>query len=150
MNSPWISRLKCVTTLLFFTLACSTGGVKKELNYSLLDIQNTLRNVLDVGFERVSSNQRVFISKAFRSLSISPKIEELKPTDKVRIFSEIRVLGDKRPYDLVITSTREVLEGKQWVSDGEDRQTSQRLLALIEAQLIKNKDQNLIDHFRPF
>ncbi len=105
-----------------------------------------------MGVRTVSPNGREFLSKYF---VIGEK--EYKPADDAldRYYVQIIVLGDRRPYDIEISATREkrVLRGEDftYVVTGHDRRLAKELVTQLREQLTKRReDRNIIDDFRVF
>jgi hypothetical protein len=136
-------------SLLILT-ACATATITlDDLDYSTVDIQKAASTVLAVGIQPTEGNERILESKHFR-VPFSKRAERVQDDDVVRGIARIDIIGDRRPYSLDITVTIEEKNGNVWTPAGRDKRLAKLVADQIQDYLVKHKDKNLIDHFRPF
>jgi len=117
-------------------------------------LRKAVRNSVPLGTRQVSEGGMRFTSKYFRV----GKKSFLKPLNSdVRLFAEIWIRGDRRPYTIEISvikqklsqSSQVTLESFQIV--GTDQKVGQLIKRRIIKQLSKRReDLNIIDDFRVF
>lgn len=133
-------------------MAPSNSFTIENINWSVSDIEQTVQANLPVGFRARSPNGREILSKHY----IRQK-GEYKPAGEstVRYFAKVQILGDRRPFDVVIVVVKEerILDGGQLTYHvmGNDLRLATELDKVLRAELTKRReDRNIIDDFRVF
>lgn len=120
---------------------------------SVSDLRAAIVASFPVGHRSVSSNGREILSKHFL---VSGGGRFRAAGDALdRYYAQVVILGDRRPYDVVVTVAHEkrVLRGDTftYVIDYYDTVLARDLGKRIEQELAKRReDRNIIDDFRVF
>lgn len=145
-----MSLKRGIFTILFFCLgvACtSTGDYIHAINRTVYDIRITVKSLY--GIVSVSDNERELITGP---LKVDPSDKTPSAQLKVRAYARIVILGDRRPYDILVEAYIERRDRngtfvEVGMSEGLSRELSQELhRALIESR----ENWNVIDDFRAF
>ena len=163
MLKIWLNKYfgKLAATVLVVALfSCATVGSKRisALNQPLNTLQKVALISLPVGKLKVSSNAREYNSQFFIPdgnnvrFWIGPK-----STDNIRYQALIKVLGDRRPYEVEVIVTKQKLV-KSWSSTrprfevvGYSESIAEIVAKYYSDNLTKAlKDRNFIDDFRVF
>ncbi|PIS10156.1 MAG: hypothetical protein COT73_10840 [Bdellovibrio sp. CG10_big_fil_rev_8_21_14_0_10_47_8] len=135
-------------TLLFVLAGCSsTGAQVDDQNYSLAGIRKSI--VAVIGEPRaVSSNQRIYTSQYFGRKS-DKKFNPEK--SKIRQYTQISIMGDRRPYDVGVDVIVEQKQGDEYSQIGTDDKEAKELATQLRQKLHQSlDDRNVIDSFRVF
>jgi len=132
---------------LFFINGCVTGVKVTEVAQSIDEVRSAIRTVA-VEHKWVSANRRVFESRYFGRAS-NKNFNPGKATE--RLFARFTILGDRRPYEILIEVIVEKREGSEYVQAGEDSFIAEKLAQELALALTKSReDSNAIDSFRAF
>jgi hypothetical protein len=140
-----------IFVFLFAALLCSCAtkgdALLTEQNQSLGEIKKAV--IAAIGDPRsVSENQRTVVSQYFGLASdkrFDPK------TSKVRMYSRVTILGDRRPYDIVVDVIVEKKQGRLYQPVVTNPKEAQSILADIKKALHQSlEERNIIDDFRAF
>ena len=139
--------------------SCATPGAvrTKEMAYPLRVLQAVADKSLPVGRRHVSRNAREFYSEYFIPKGPPKFWQKPQKNTKVRYYSVIKVLGDRRPYIVEVSVVVEKLQRSEPNSrlKYEKVEThsglAQEVLKYFRENLSKSlKDRNVIDDFRVF
>ena len=139
---------KTIGLLLFILLGgCVTGHVLKESNRPLPEIRSA---VLWVTGEprQVLEGERTYVSKYF-----SRKGESFFDANKSkeRLYARISILGDRRPYDILVQVVIEERTEGRYEEVGIDEALSSQVAEEVRKRLTRSRDQrNVIDDFQVF
>lgn len=157
MNKTAIQRLVmtslCLLTGLFLISCTHSGSQLEDVDESLSLVLTAVKKSLPVGKREVSENGREFYSEYF--LVSKGKFTAAKSLPR-RKYAHIKVLGDRRPYTIIVEVIEEVRDGSDGVSpvyrrSGYDRPFSKVILRRIVKLLSKRRDNSGdIDDFRIF
>lgn len=140
--------MKWTLFLLLFAMACSTPSYRiAEQNLSLGEIRQAI--VAVIGEPRqISQNQRTFTSQYF-SRKPDPKFDPMK--SKERLFVQVVVLGDRRPYDVEVSVIVEEKTGATYEQVDYEMNESRKLGKDLRSRLHQGREnRNVIDDFRAF
>lgn len=130
--------------------SCSSMGTVKVqgVDLPLTQIQTVVDQALPLGRRDISPNGREFFSNYF--LPGGKKIVAAKDSS-YRMYAQVKVLGDRRPYNIEVTVHRERKKNSQYERVGSDERTAKVLAKRIQNELNKRRgDRNIIDDFRVF
>lgn len=139
-------------SILILTLllsSCRTGGV--ILRETPLNVSETRRAIVSVIGEpkSVSQNGRELVSQYYDKKN---KAIEKMDKAKERLYTQVTVLGDRRPYDIQVEVFIEAADGQGgFESLGRDDDRAAVLAEKIRQALNLSRDtRNIIDDFRSF
>ena len=148
-----ILLLYCLTAL----VGCASIGkqttIARNVNYPLQVIQSTVEQTLPIGKRKISQNGREYYSDYFISDGQNFRLVQ-QPS--FRMYAKVTILGDRRPYDVVVEVYRErrVEEGRtpsSYETIGDDQRLAKVVMARLSEGLAKRReDRNFIDDFRVF
>jgi len=121
-----------------------------DLDYPLVDIRSGLNNLFDGGLREDVDNPKELTSKPFRTDLEKGKLLSVRPEDDVRATAHLRIMGNERPYSILVNVYVEQRGDRDWESAGSDRRLAKELKEIIHAYLKKNRNKNTIDQFRAF
>jgi hypothetical protein len=129
-------------------LASCVSGIKVEdLSYSLEEIRSAIK-VVAVDFKSVDPLKRKYESIYFPK---KPKKNFDPEKHSPRYYARFIIVGDRRPFTVVINVIEEVKEEGEWVEQGSDEELSQRLAQDLRKALAEGRVQrNAVDSFRAF
>lgn len=132
---------------ILFSSGCITSGFYLEdVNRSMSDIRTSIRNLY--GIQSVNDNERVIITPPLKK---NPDDQTPVKLMKVRVYARIVIVGDQRPYRILVEVYEERKVGKDWVELDVDKRLSQEFAREIHRELIESLDKrNVIDDFRAF
>lgn len=138
----------------FFLGLVTSGGCQHRkgaiLNETPLNLSETRVVVVKViGQPRfVSENGRELSSKYYDEFGNS---EEVNDNPSERFYSHISILGDRRPYDILVEVRVEKKKGNKYIYLANDKEMEKSLSNKIKQALHQSMDKrNLIDDFRPY
>ncbi len=118
-----------------------------DIDKSLVDLQRIAEESLPVGRRSVSRNAREFYSEYF--VEKDGKFESYEKGD-TRYYAIIRVLGDRRPYDMDVDVVEEHKHSR-FQKVGSDERLARVIKRRVQKTLYERReDRNIIDDFRPF
>ena len=127
--------------------SCVSGVKVDDLSYSLEEIRAAIK-VVATDFKYVDPLKRKYESIYFpknRKKNFDP--EKHSP----RYYARFIIVGDRRPFTVVIDVIAQVKEEGEWVERGSDEELSQRLAADLRKALAEGRVQrNAVDSFRAF
>jgi hypothetical protein len=125
----------------------------QDIDWPLAELRAAASSVLPVGQRAISPNGREILSRHF----LLEGARGYKPAGDAteRYFASIKILGDRRPYDIeiLVTLERRVLRKNQftYVIEGFDARLAKELERKFRSELTKRReDLNIIDDFRVF
>jgi hypothetical protein len=130
----------------------------EDMNHPLANIQKAVANVIPGGIQESSVNQRELKSRYFLPKGKTTQYEYAEMAPR-RAYAHVTILGDRRPYEVVVRVFIENRAGfgpggrRDPIYDeaGQDDDLAAALAQGIKEQLIKGREnRNLIDDFRPF
>ncbi len=136
--------------IILFLLGCQTTHVEvaQEQSYSLIGIKKAITSVIPAGIRKEGDNGRLLVSGYY-----SRHNEDDFDFEKARqrAYVEILILGDRRPYKVLLdVIIEERVEGK-YVVTGRDKRSARQFAEAISKKLTQSReDRNVIDDFRPF
>ena len=135
--------------LLSMQISCAVKSDARlsEQNQSLSEIKQAIIAV--IGDPRsVSENQRTVVSQYFgrkNDRRFDPQ------TSKVRMYSRVTILGDRRPYDITVDVVVEEKHGRSYQPVVTDPAEAKAIVTDIKKRLHQSlEDRNVIDDFRAF
>ena len=135
-------------SLVFCNLGCTTLGHRLTgIDRSVVEIRQAITKAIGEPVF-VSPNGRSFKSKFFpRRADVT-----FNPLQaKERLFSEVTILGDSRPYDVDVLVYSQLKSGNGYSEATLDESQSRDLGLNIQYRLNQSRDEkNFIDDFRPF
>lgn len=133
--------------LYFGLVSCAGGSRVEEQNRSLSDIRKVIIHVM--GEPRsTTDDQRVYLSQYYGRKS-DKKFDAQK--SKIRQYTRIAIIGDRRPYDLNVQVIVEQKNGRLYEEVGTDDKESATIAQEIKSKLHQGlEDRNVIDDFRVF
>ena len=142
-------RALVLISLLFLQTSCVTKSDARlsEQNQSLSEIKQAIIAV--IGEPRhVSENQRTVVSQYFGR----KKDRRFDPqTSKIRMYSRVTILGDRRPYDITVDVVVEEKQGRNYQPVVTDPAEAKAIIADIKKRLHQSlEERNVIDDFRAF
>jgi hypothetical protein len=131
---------------IFFT-GCVSGIKVTDVSQSLDEVRAAIQTVA-VEYKWVSANRRVFESRYF-ARDTKKKFDPYKSPE--RLYARFTILGDRRPYQILVEVIVERKEGSDYVEDGEAPEIAAKLANELALALTKSReDRNAIDSFRVF
>ena len=141
---------KAITLILFFSLvSCASNEVRIDnLPRPVAQIQKAIAKAMPLGEPRTNKSKRKFTSKPF----LYKGTDFVPPSNsRVRYFSVVEILGDRRPYSILIEVFKTQRLNSEFIVVGKDRYIANVLSKTIQYQLSKGlKNGNAIDDFRVF
>lgn len=153
VNQPAYSKISLwVVTFLMATQCTSSsfkGGVTSdELRRPLNDIRRACYYALKNKVKSKSENNRTLFSDYHRP-GLDPRLKAYKTKERGQAL--ITVIGDRRPYRVVVVYRVERREGSDYVFDRFDKGLAEQYLAKVEKYLASRpEDRDIIDDFRAF
>jgi hypothetical protein len=148
-------RILFVLALPIFFAGCATdpkAAAIKDQNISLMELTHIVKDFIPGGAHVVSANGREYTSEKFIIVG-----NEYKPStnDKVRYTCKIEIVNSSRPFNIVISAFREVLETRRgtarYLNAGEDLRVANLLKQQLRDRLAKRRDDlNFLDDFKVF
>ena len=129
-------------------VGCASSAARvEEQNHSLSSIRKVIEAV--IGQPRsVSSNQRVYLSEYY-GRKTDKNFDENK--SKIRNYTRISIIGDRRPYDIDVDVIVEQKNGRTYEEIGTDEKLSTEVAESLKSKLHQGLDgRNVIDDFRVF
>lgn len=126
---------------------CVTGGhYLSDVNRNLLDIRTSIKNLY--GIQTVSDNERVIITPPLKK---NPNDNTPVKQMKERVYARIVIVGDQRPYQVLVEVYEERKVKGEWIELDVDERLSSEFAREINRELIESLDKrNVIDDFRAF
>lgn len=136
-----IGKALGIIAVLFFLVSCQTPKGLSGRSFSLATVKKAVTSSLPVGLRKKSANGREFYSRYFR-----------RPGSRSdRAYVVVKVLGDRRPYNIVVDVHVERKEKGQWVFFEKDPWLAKRVSKKIKKKLSTSRNErNVIDDFRAF
>mgnify|MGYP006323984601 CR=1 FL=1 len=136
--------------MLFFINGCTTttGAVINESNISLTETRKAIVKLF--GEPRaISQNGRELISEY---MDKKGRVLESAKKAKERRYAHITILGERRPYDIVVNVVIETLvEADTYEKLDDDELLSDVLAKNLEKELLKSREnRNIFDDFNAF
>ncbi len=134
-----------------FLAGCSHAAQVQDLNLPLSTLAKVVANKSPRGIRLISPNGREFSSNYFGTPGRFDEDASAKPQ---RSYAVMTILGDRRPYTIVVTVIREA-RNQQSLNEyrklGTDAVIAKELVRRIKADLAnRREDRNVIDDFRAF
>lgn len=129
--------------------SCSTpGAVIKESNFSLSETRKTIVKLF--GEPRVVSQNGRELTTDF--MDKKGRVIETARKAKQRRYAHITILGERRPYDVVLNVVIETQVGPgQYEETDTDELLSEELAKNLHQELLKSlENRNIIDDFKAF
>jgi hypothetical protein len=105
-------------------------------------------HTIAVDYKWVSANRRVFESRYFGRNS-KKKFDPEKSSE--RLYARFTIMGDRRPYQILVEVIVEQKQGSEYVEVGDDPEIAEKLAQELAVALTKSReDRNAIDSFRAF
>ncbi|MGE3973155.1 MAG: hypothetical protein AB7F59_01365 [Bdellovibrionales bacterium] len=141
-----------IVTLLFLFAACSTGHRIEDVDSTVSQIKSTLISFFRGNIAESRQESREMITQPFRPRIAAGRVEKSRESDELRVVARIRIIGNEKPYVLDVSAEIEERspDGRAWASRGPDKRLAKQLSEAIQEYLQKNRNKNLIDHFRAF
>ena len=96
----------------------------------------------------VSQNQREIYSDYFpreKDPDFNPNIA------RERLYAKFTILGDRRPYDIIVEVYPEELDGSKFVRGSLDLEMSKKIARELRKYLAESPaERSILDSFRPF
>lgn len=139
---------KLLLLVIFLSVfSCVTGVKVTEVSQSLEEVRAAI-NIVAIENKWVSANRRVFESRYFGK---NPRKSFDPDKAPERLFARFSILGDRRPYQILVEVIREKKDGLDFVADGEEPEIAEKLAQeLVDALTKSREDRNAIDSFRAF
>ena len=127
----------------------TTGGVRSnDVLRPLKDVRKAVYYVLRKNVLRLSENNRTYYSKYHRP-GMNLKLSAYKQKQRGQVV--ITILGDRRPYTLVVQYRIEELSGGKFKLVRYDRGLAEKYLEQLETYLAgRPEERDMIDDFRPY
>lgn len=140
--------IKWIPFILFVMIACSTPGYRiSDQNMSLGEIRQAVIAIIGEP-RKISQNQRTFFSQYF-SRKPDPKFDPSKSRE--RLYAQVVVLGDRRPYDVQVLVIAEKKIRSTYEQVGTDMSEARKIGKDLRTKLNQGReDRNIIDDFRAF
>ena len=135
---------------IFFVGCAFSGSSKMETgDHALKWVQKVVNASMPLGTLTVSRNGRIFRSNYF--IKTQKKYIDAKRREN-RYFAEVSILGDRRPYEVVvIVSMERKVSNFDYAVVKQDQRLAKKILNHIRDQLVKGRGKrNVIDDFRAF
>jgi hypothetical protein len=133
--------------IFLMTNGCVSGVKVPKVTQSLEEIRSAIYAVA-VNIKFVSANKRVYESQYFAKKST----KKFNPdTVSERLFARFTILGDRRPYQVLVEVIVEEKEETGYLQVDEDPDVAEKLAEELVLALSKSReDRNAIDSFRVF
>lgn len=135
--------------LLFGSGACQhgKGALIKETPLNISETRMAIVRV--IGEPRhVSENGRELVSNYYDENGVSVV---LKKNPDERYYSHVTILGDRRPYDILVEVKMEELDDGKYYFVSNDKKREKRLSQQIQDSLNQSREKrNMFDDFRPY
>lgn len=126
---------------------CVTQGhYIRDMNRSMSDIQTAVRNLY--GIQSKSDDEKILYTPPLKK---DPN--DTTPENKMRerVIGRIVIVGDRRPYDVLVQVYLERKQRNTWVEVGLDEFLSEEFSKELNKELIESREnRNVIDDFRAF
>lgn len=131
----------------FLLSGCVTQGhYVRDMNRSMSDIQTAIRNLY--GVQSKSDNEKILYTPPLKK---DPNDTTPEAKMRERVIARIVIMGDRRPYDILVQVYLEHKVRGGWVEVGLDEVLSQEFAKEINRELIESREnRNVIDDFRAF
>lgn len=129
-------------------MSCRSGMMIRDVQMGQTEIRKAIGEVLGDP-RKVANEGREFISR-YHDENLAPIIGTQKV--KSRFYTVVDILGDGRPYDLIVETFKESKDDYGvFVYDDKDEELAQKISEDLQKSLnhIMN-NRNLIDDFKPF
>lgn len=149
MNKYLRGALLVVTVL--FVCGCASESVEyNHLNIPLVDLQTSAHLNMPIRSQRVSSNGREFYSDYFK-IGRNGRFQPAE-NDAVRYQARAKILGDERPYDLIVKVAVEKRDNSgNYATVRYDKGMAMIILRRIQKTLHERREHHgNIDDFRAF
>jgi hypothetical protein len=147
-----VNKIKIFFLIAFslFLTACITGYRRvTESNNSLNTILQAVESIIPGGSRIKSENGREIESYYFNRFDPEKKIDPESALE--RTFIKVRILGDRKPYDIDLGVFVERLDDGEYKLVGHDERLGESYTKWLSERLAKSRvDLNAIDVFRPF
>lgn len=143
-----IGRLGVFALLMVSLVACTSLGHRiTAINRTLYDIKVVVKSKF--GISSVSDNQRVIITGPLR-VDVNDRTPNTQL--KVRSYARIVIIGDRRPYDVLVEAYIERRNQNNVFEEvGLSEALSKELARELHQALIESRENwNVIDDFRAF
>jgi len=146
IQKVWLSIL--LTTL----SACSTAQTVDNLDYNIAEIKSGLVSFFRGKIAQQVGESRLLMSEPFRPRLMGDRMEPVRAEDEVRTYATVLIVGNEKPYTLEVTvyAQKRVKQTGEWVTESEHHRLAKELSQSISEYLRRNRNKNLIDHFRAF
>lgn len=126
---------------------CVTQGhYVHDMNRSMSDIQTAIRNLY--GIQSKSDNEKILYTPPLKK---DPNDTTPEAKMRERVIARVVIMGDRRPYDILVQVYLERKVRGTWVEVGLDEGLSQEFAKEINRELIESREnRNVIDDFRAF
>lgn len=144
--------IKLLSLFILTTVALGgCAGPGHNISDSNVSLTETRRSLVKVFGEPrlLSQNGREFTT---HFMDKKGRILEGLKKDKVRRFAHITILGERRPYDILVNVIVEAQnESMGYSSIGNDEALAESLAKSVKAELLKSlENRNIIDDFNAF
>lgn len=142
-NGAWTTL---ILALLFLSGCVTQGHYVNDMNRSMSDIQTAIRNLY--GVQSKSDNEKILYTPPLKK---DPN--DTTPENKMRerVIARVVIMGDRRPYDILVQVYLERKVRGSWVEVGLDEDLSMEFAKEINRELIESREnRNVIDDFRAF
>jgi len=131
---------------LYLTGCVTSGFYLDDVNRSMGDIRTAVKNVY--GIQSMNHNQRILITPPLKkNLNDPTPIKDLRE----RVYARIVIVGDQRPYRVLVEVYEENKVENDWVELDVDEGLSKEFARELNLELIESRDKrNVIDDFRAF
>lgn len=127
--------------------SCVTGLKIEEVNQSLEEIRGAIKDVSG-DFKKMSANKKIYESIYFSRKPVK-NFDPLLANE--RLYARFSILGDRRPYSILIEVIAEEKQGNTYKVTGNQEDLAEKLGEDLKRALSKSReDRNAIDSFRAF
>lgn len=126
---------------------CITSGYYLEdVNRTMADVRTAIRNLY--GIQSMNENERIITTPPLKKdPNDTTPIKQMKE----RVYARIVIVGDQRPYRILVQVYEERKINGEWVELDIDESLSREFAREIHRELIQSLDnRNVIDDFRAF
>ncbi len=133
--------------LVLFAPGCTTQGhYVRDLNRSMSDIHVAIRNLY--GVQSKSDDDKILYTPPLKR---DPNDTTPENRMRERVIARIVIMGDRRPYDILVQVYLERKIRGVWEEVGLDENLSRDFSKEINRELIESREnRNVIDDFRAF
>lgn len=130
---------------LVFLSSCQTAIYEiSGKKHALATIQKIILSSLPEGLNKKTANGREYISNFFSCSTSDVQEDE-------RCYALVRIIGNRRPYNVFIEVFVMKHQYGEWVNIGEDIELSKKLATKVQKKLSEIKSEhNMVDDFRAF